>query len=108
MQEHLNQFQKILTDLLSVGEKVEKKTQALVLLELLPPLYESLVTALLIKKSTIKMDEVTVMILQNKIIRRENSASNLDGGSSTLTILEEQVATNEVVKDHEEDDSSSR
>ena len=30
MQEHLSHFQKILTDLLSVGENVEKKTRVLV------------------------------------------------------------------------------
>ena len=37
VQEHLSYFQKILTDLLSVGEKVKKKIKALVLLALLSP-----------------------------------------------------------------------
>ena len=60
MQEYLSHFQKILTDFLSVGEKVEEKTRALVLLASLPPSYKSLVTDLLVEKSTIKMDEVTV------------------------------------------------
>ena len=32
MQEHLSHFQKILTDLLSIGEKVKEKARALVLL----------------------------------------------------------------------------
>ena len=63
MQEHLNHFQKIFTDLFSVGEKVEEKTRALVLLKSLLSSYEFFVTALLVKKSTIKIDEVTVVIL---------------------------------------------
>ena len=48
----------------------------LVLLASLPPSYESLVIALLVEKSTIKMDEVTTMILQNEILMRENPASS--------------------------------
>ena len=48
------------------------------------PSYESLVTALLVEKSIIKMDEVTAMILQNEILRRKNPASSSGGGSSAL------------------------
>ena len=44
----------------------------LVLLASLLLSFESLVTALLVGKSTIKMDEVTVVLLQNEILRREN------------------------------------
>ena len=84
VQEHLSHFQKILTDLLSVGENVEEKTRALVLLASLPSSYESLVTALLVGKSTIKMDEVTAAILQNEVLNRENPASSSSGGSSAL------------------------
>ena len=84
VQEHLSHFQKILTDLLSVGENVEEKTRALVLLASLPSSYESLVTALLVGKSTIKMDEVTAAILQNEVLRRENPASSSGGDSSAL------------------------
>ena len=86
MQEHLSHLQKILTDLLSVGEKVEEKTRALVLLVSLPPSYESLVTAFLVGKSTIKMDEVTAAILQNEVLRRENPALSSDSGSSILMV----------------------
>ena len=88
MQEHLSHFQKILTDLLSVGENVEEKTRALVLLASLPSSYESLVTALLVGKSTIKMDEVIAAILQNEVLRRENPASSSGGSSSALVASE--------------------
>ena len=86
MQEHLSHFQKILTNLLSVGEKVEQKIRKLVLLALLLPLYESLVTTLLVEKSTIKMDEVIMVILQKKNFKRENLASSSDGDNSALAI----------------------
>ena len=84
MLEYLSYFQKILTDLLSIGENVEEKTRVLVLLASLPPSYESLVTALLVEKSTIKMDEVTAAILQNEILKRENPTLSSGGGSSAL------------------------
>ena len=56
MQEYLSNFQKILTDFLSVGEKVKEKTRVLVLLSSLFFSFESLVTALIVAKSTIKME----------------------------------------------------
>ena len=72
MQEHLYYFQQILTNFLNIEEEVEEKTKVLVLLASLFPSYEFLVTALLVGKSIIKMDEITMIILQNKILRREN------------------------------------
>ena len=84
MQEHLSYFQKIPTDLLSIDKKIEEKIRMLVLLASLSPSYESLVTALLVGKSTIKMNEVTAAILQNEVLRRENSASSSGGGNSAL------------------------
>ena len=58
----------------------------LVLLASLPPTYESLVTTFLGKKSTIKMIKVTMVILQSKVLRRENQTSSSDGGSSFLVV----------------------
>ena len=84
VQEHLSHFQKILTDFLSIVENVEEKIRVLVLLASFSPSYESLVTALLVRKSTIKMDEVITTILQNEVLRKENPASSSDDGSLTL------------------------
>ena len=60
----------------------------LVLLASFLPLYESLMTTLLVGKSTIKMDEVTMAILHNEILKRENPTSSSGGGSSTLIVFE--------------------
>ena len=57
---------------------VEEKTRVLVLLASLLLSFESLATDLLVEKSTIKIDEVTVALLQNEILRRENRASSSD------------------------------
>ena len=81
MQKHLSHFKKILTDLSSIGKKVEEKTRTLVLLVSLSSSYESLVTTLLVKKNIIKMDEIAAVILHNEILRRENLASSSDGSS---------------------------
>ena len=85
MQEHLSNFQKILTNLLNIGEKVEEKTRVLILLSSLSPSFESLMTALLMEKSTIKIDEITSILLQNKILKLQNPALSLDD-DSTLTM----------------------
>ena len=69
MLEHLSNLQKILTDLLHFGEKVEEKIKTLVLLLLLPPSFESLVTTHVVEKSIIKIDEVTSALLQNEILK---------------------------------------
>ena len=86
MQEHLSNFQKILTDLLNIDEKVEEKTRALVLLSLLSSSFEYLMTALLMEKSTIKIDEVTFIFLQNEILRWKNRASSSDSDSTLMVI----------------------
>ena len=86
IQEYLSNFQKILTDLLSVGEKVEEKIRMLIFLLSLLSSFEFLMTALLIKKSTIKMDEVTFIFLQNKILRLENRASGSNSDSALVVI----------------------
>ena len=64
----------------------KKKIRVLILLASLFPSYESLVTTLLMAKSTIKMDEITIMILQNEILRRKNPFSSSVGGSSALVV----------------------
>ena len=51
--------------------------------------YKSLVTALLVGKNTIKMDEATTTILKNKVLRRENLTSSSGDGSSALVASEE-------------------
>ena len=85
MQKYFNNFQKILIKLLNVGKKVEEKTRALVLLLSLLLSYESLVTAFLMEKNTIKMEKIISALLENEVLRQENRASS-SGGDSTMMV----------------------
>ena len=67
-----------------------------------------MVIALLVEKSIIKIDEVTMVILQNEVLKRENPTSSSSNGSSSLVILEDQVVANRAIEDHEEDDPGPR
>lgn len=54
---HLNEFNRIMTQLLSVEVKIEAEEKALLMLSSLPPSYENLVTTLIYDKgSTNEMD----------------------------------------------------
>ena len=57
----------------------------LVLLSSLPPSFESLVIALLVGKSSIKMEDVTFALLQNKILKWKNRVSSF-GDNLTLMV----------------------
>lgn len=81
----MSNFQKILTNFLSIDEKVEKKTRMLVLLSLLLHSFESLVIALPMRKSTIKMKTVTSALFQNKVLKQENQALS-SSRNSTLVV----------------------
>ena len=84
MQKYLSNFEKILVDLLSIGKKIGEKIRALVLLSSLSSFFESLVTVLLVKNSTIKMEAVTSVLLQNEILRWKNRASSSDANSTLV------------------------
>lgn len=57
--EHLNRFNRIVTELVSMGITHEEEEKALLLLNSLPRSYEHLVTTLLHGKETIKFEDVT-------------------------------------------------
>ena len=86
MQKHLSNFQKILIDFFSVGKKIQKKIKVLILLSSLLPSFESLVTVLFMRKSTIKMNEVISVLLQTETFKRENRASS-SCDDSTLVVI---------------------
>lgn len=88
--EYAKVSEKLLKDLhqfFSIDEKIEKKSRMLVLLSSLPSSFESLVTAHLAWKSTIKMKEVPAALLQNEIFKQENRALS-SGGNLALPATE--------------------
>lgn len=57
-------FNRLTTQLSSLDTKIEVKDQALLLLTSLPPLYDTLVITLLVSKMTLKLEDVTTIMLK--------------------------------------------
>ena len=76
IRDHLNYFTKLITQLSSIGVKVDDEDKALLLLlSSLPNYYESLITTLLVGKETLKVDGVIVLLLENEKLKRSNDQS---------------------------------
>ena len=56
---HINKFNKCINQLLSVEVKIDEEDEAVILLSSLPKSYESLRSTLLIRKSTLIVDEMS-------------------------------------------------
>lgn len=73
--DHINNFNKILTQLLSLDAKVGDEDQALLLLSSLPSSYDGLVTALLVGKETLKLDDVMASLQDNEAFKKPSASS---------------------------------
>ena len=62
LHDHINKFNWLVCQLLSVGEKLSNEEQAITLLASLPQYYRSLERSLLIGKNTIKLDDVIIVL----------------------------------------------
>ena len=70
--EHLNFFNKIINELLTVDVKIYEEDKALILLSSLPESYDHIVTTMLYGKKTLILEEVTSAHLSNEIRKRPN------------------------------------
>ncbi|VFQ95314.1 unnamed protein product [Cuscuta campestris] len=73
---HLDEFNKITTELESIDVKIEEEDKALLLLASLPSSFDNIVTTLLFGKETLKFDEVVAALLMNETRRGGNGVSN--------------------------------
>ena len=64
--EHMNVFNKLISQLRSMDVKVDEEDQAFLLLSSLPKSYDHLVTTILYGKDTLKMEEVKTTLLYNE------------------------------------------
>ena len=69
--EHLNFFNKIISELLAV-DAIDEKDEALILLSSLSESYDHTVTTILYRKETVNLEEVTTTLLSNEIRKRPN------------------------------------
>ena len=61
--QHLNVFNKSLSDLLALEIKLEKEDKALMLLSSLPSSYDHLMTTIMYGKETLKLEDIRQMML---------------------------------------------
>ena len=63
--QHLDEFNKITTELDSLEVKIEEKGKALLLLTSLSSSFDNIMTTLLFGKEILRLDEVVVALLMN-------------------------------------------
>ena len=76
--EHLNFFNKVISEFLAVDVKIDDKDKALILLSSLPQSYDHIVTIMLYGKKTLILKEVTSTLLSNEIRKSQISRSRQD------------------------------
>jgi len=70
--EHLNFFNKVISELLAVDIKSDEEDKALILLNSLSESYDHIVATMLCNKGTLILEEVTPTLLSNEIRKRPN------------------------------------
>src|SRR5438045_5601906 len=66
--QHLNLFNKIVSDLLALEVKLEEEDKALLLLGSLPPSYDHVVTTIMCGKETMVLDNFRVVSMNNEVM----------------------------------------
>ena len=74
--DHINKFNKCVTQLLSVEVKIDKKDQVIILFASLPKSYETVVTMLLVGKTTLIVDKVSTTLLEIENVKKSSSLSH--------------------------------
>ena len=70
--EHLNFFNKVISELVAVKVKIDKEDKTLILLSSLPESYNHIITIMLYSKETLIWEEVMPTLLSNEIRNRPN------------------------------------
>ena len=76
--DHLDEFNRLLTELDAIGAKIEEEDKAILLLVSLPSSYEHLRTTLMYGKDTLGLDEVVAALISHESMRRKDSEKSLD------------------------------
>ena len=77
MIEHLNFFNKVISELLAIDVKIDEEDNALILLNSLLESYNHIVTTMLYGKKTLILEEVTPTFLSNEIRKRPNQEEQI-------------------------------
>ena len=74
MLEHLNFFNKVISELLPVDVKINKEEKVLILLSPLSQSYDHIIITTLYDKKTLILMEVTTTLLSNEIRKKTKSS----------------------------------
>ena len=85
MNEHLNDFNKMIADLKNLDVEIDDEDKALLLLNSLPDTYEHLVTTLLYGKEKIKFIDVSNALVNNEY-RKKDQIVHKESTSEALTV----------------------
>src|SRR5436190_6822526 len=77
--QHLNLFNKIVSDLLALEVKLEEEDKALLLLGSLPSSYDHLVTTIMYGKETLELEDVRVVLMNNEIMKKTDTTEEASG-----------------------------
>lgn len=80
LRDHINKFDRIISNLKDIDVKVEDEDQALMLLLSLPKSYENLFQTLMLVGDTLTMDETRIALLADDL--RKVATSNMTSGSN--------------------------
>jgi len=82
--EHLNFFNKVISEFLTVDVKIGEEDKALILFSSLSESYDHIVTTMLYGKETFILEEVTSTLLSNEIRKKPNQEEQT-GSSLVVT-----------------------
>ncbi|XP_020266985.1 uncharacterized protein LOC109842531 [Asparagus officinalis] len=82
IQDHINAFNQLVCQLMNIDEEIKEEEHELLLLSSLSKSYKSLVQSIIVGKQTLKFDNMTAMLRENKRMMGKESASN--GGESAV------------------------
>jgi len=82
--EHLNIFNRVISELLAIDVKIDEKNKALILLSSLSQSYDHIVTTMLYGKKILILEEVTSTLLSNGIRKMPNQKKQT-GSSLVIT-----------------------
>ncbi|KAK8952544.1 hypothetical protein KSP39_PZI003453 [Platanthera zijinensis] len=83
--EHLNEFTKLLADLLNLDEDVGDVDKTLLLLNSLPDVYENFTMSLIHEKEVLKYSEVSTTLLNHEFRRRDKESSKVESAEALVS-----------------------
>ena len=91
LHDHINKFNQLVSQLLNADDKLYDEEQALLLLASLSRSFKALVQTLLVRRSTSKLDEVTVALRENE---RKMRTENVNDEHHALAVVESERGRN--------------